>query len=55
MNIRQISMHNDFPQTNLLKKNSRSLRFDEPATKSVAFVILLYICGISEKNFNLFC
>ena len=53
MNIRRILMHNGFPQTNLLKKNSSSLRSHEPETKSVAFIVLSYICGIREKIISL--
>ena len=49
MNIRQILILNGFPQTYLLKENSRSLWSDKPETKSVAFIVVPYICGISEK------
>ena len=49
MNIRQILRLNGFHQIYLPKENSRSLWSDKPDTKSVAFVIVPYICGISEK------
>ena len=51
MNIRRILMLNGFPCTYLLKENSRSHRSDEPETKtkSVAFIVLPYVCGINEK------
>ena len=42
-------MLNGFPQTYLLKENSHSYQSDEPETKSVAFIVLLYVCEISEK------
>ena len=42
-------MLNGFPQTYLLKENSRSHWSDKPETKSIAFIVLSYVCRRSEK------
>ena len=49
MNIREILMLNSFPRTYLIKENLRSRWSDKHETKSVSFIVLPYVCGISEK------
>ena len=42
-------MLNGISQIHLLKKNQRLNQSDKPETKSVAFIVLFYVLGISEK------
>ena len=49
MNFRRVLMLNGFSRTYLLKENSRSHRSDGSETKTVAFIVLPYVCGVSEK------
>ena len=49
INTRRILMLNGFSQKYLLKENSCLNWFDIPETKSVAFTVLPYVHGISEK------